>query len=262
MRYSNRYALTPKTALVLSAGGMFGAYQAGAWRVLAKTFRPDLVIGASAGSINAWIIAGGADPEALVGHWLDPAIGGITRIHPFRRPRTGIFDPAPLEAHVEAIWKAYRPRMDVVVIAVDLKTLRPQLFRNEEITWRHLAASCAIPVLYPPVRIGSRLYTDGGLLGTMPLWAAAESGAERILGINALPQLPSRIAHAAARAFISWAPPLPAVADGPEIHVIAPQGHLGSLREALFWNEAAAKRFIAAGEQDALEAARRGQASP
>jgi predicted acylesterase/phospholipase RssA len=262
MRYSNRHALTSKTALVLSAGGMFGAYQAGAWRVLAKTFRPDLVIGASAGSINAWIIAGGADPEALVGHWLDPAVSGLTRIHPFRRPRTGIFDPAPLYAHVEALWNAYRPQMDITVVAVDLKTLRPKLFRNEEITWRHLAASCAIPVLYPPVRIGGRLYTDGGLLGTMPLLAAAESGAGRILGVNALPRLPSRIANTATQAFRAWAPRLPALPEGPEIHVIAPQGHLGSLREALFWNGAAAKRFIAAGEQDAGEAARRGWASP
>ena len=45
------YCLTPmydwyshmeaKTALVLSAGGMFGAYQAGAWREVSSSFRPD-----------------------------------------------------------------------------------------------------------------------------------------------------------------------------------------------------------------------------
>ena len=262
MRYSNRYGVSPKTALVLSAGGMFGAYQAGVWKVLSKTFRPDVVIGASAGSINAWIIAGGAEPEALVGHWLDPAVSRFARIRSLRHPLPGIFDPAPLYAYVERLWNAYRPRLDVTVVAVDLKTLRPKLFRNEEITWRHLVASCAIPVFYPPVRIDRRLYTDGGLLGTLPLWAAVELGAERILGVNALPQLPSRIAHAAARAFRACAPRRPEVPESPKIRVIVPQRHLGSLREALFWDGAAAKRFIAAGEQDAEEAARRGWASP
>lgn len=241
---------------------MFGAYQAGAWRVLSKTFRPDVVIGASAGSLNAWIIAGGADPEELVGHWLDPAVAQFARIHPFRRPQPGVLDPGPVYEHVEKLWNAYRPRMDVTIVAVDLKTLRPKLFRNEEITWRHLAASCAIPVLYPPVRIGPRLYTDGGLLGTLPLWAAVELGARRILGVNALPRLPSRIAHAAARAFRACAPRLPEVPESPEIRVVVPRRNLGTLREALFWDRAAAKRFIAAGEQDAEEAAQRGWASP
>jgi predicted acylesterase/phospholipase RssA len=41
-----------KRALVLSGGGMFGAWQAGAWSVLARHFQPDLVVGASAGSLN------------------------------------------------------------------------------------------------------------------------------------------------------------------------------------------------------------------
>ncbi|MBM3775954.1 MAG: hypothetical protein FJW37_12460 [Acidobacteria bacterium] len=53
-------------ALVLSAGGMFGAYQAGAWRALEGRFRPDLVVGASVGALNGWAIAGGCAPEELV----------------------------------------------------------------------------------------------------------------------------------------------------------------------------------------------------
>src|SRR5579862_9012522 len=59
-RYSR---VAVKTALVLSAGGMFGAYQAGAWRELSASFRPDLVVGTSAGSLNGWSIAGGCPPE-------------------------------------------------------------------------------------------------------------------------------------------------------------------------------------------------------
>src|ERR1035438_5321759 len=53
-------------ALVLSAGGMFGAYQAGAWNVLSRRFQPDLVVGASVGALNGWAIAGGCSPAELL----------------------------------------------------------------------------------------------------------------------------------------------------------------------------------------------------
>ena len=57
-----------RKALVLSAGGMFGAYQAGAWEVLSQSFQPDIVIGASIGSLNGWAIAAGCDPgNSVVG---------------------------------------------------------------------------------------------------------------------------------------------------------------------------------------------------
>jgi len=57
------------TALVLSAGGMYGAYQAGAWKELADVFRPDLVVGASIGALTGWAIAGGCEPEELIARW-------------------------------------------------------------------------------------------------------------------------------------------------------------------------------------------------
>ena len=46
-------------ALVLSAGGQWGAWEAGAWKVLSQTFQPDLIVGASVGAWNGWAIAGG-----------------------------------------------------------------------------------------------------------------------------------------------------------------------------------------------------------
>jgi predicted acylesterase/phospholipase RssA len=61
----------PVKALVLSSGGMFGAYQAGAWEVLSETFKPDIVVGASIGSLNGWAVAGGCDPQELSRRWLE-----------------------------------------------------------------------------------------------------------------------------------------------------------------------------------------------
>lgn len=179
-----------KNALVLSAGGMFGAYQAGAWKGLAGRFRPDVVIGASVGALNGWAIAGGAAPEQLIAQWLDPGCARLARIRLPGAPWRGIFDPAPLAERTEALWKAYRPRVEVGVVAVELGRFRPRLFRNAEITWRHLAASCAVLMCYPQVRIDSSWFTDGGLLGALPLWAAVALGAERIVAVNVLERGP------------------------------------------------------------------------
>ncbi len=60
-----------RTALVLSAGGMFGAYQAGVWSSLEGLIKPDIVVGASIGSLNGWLIAGGSTGEDLRRRWLN-----------------------------------------------------------------------------------------------------------------------------------------------------------------------------------------------
>lgn len=241
----------PKTALVLSAGGMFGAYQAGAWRALAGVVHPDIVVGVSVGALNAWAIAGGAEPEDLVRRWLDPACARLATIRPWRRPFGGIFDPQPLYSRIDGLWKASRPRVEIGVVAVELGRLRARLFRNDEITPRHLAASCAVLLGYPQVRLGTKLYTDGGLLNALPLWAAAEMGAERIIAVHALPEMPSRLVRTAVAGFRALAPPSPPRPLGIETRIISPGRRLGSLSQALFWDEAAVRRWIGQGEADA-----------
>jgi predicted acylesterase/phospholipase RssA len=85
------------TALVLSAGGMYGAYQAGAWKALADVFHPDLVVGASIGAITGWAIAGGCHPDELVDRWLHLEAASRYRWKFPRSPFHGVFDTTPLQ---------------------------------------------------------------------------------------------------------------------------------------------------------------------
>lgn len=239
-----------RTALVLSAGGMFGAYQAGAWRALEGRLRPDIVIGASAGALNAWAIAGGCSGAELAAYWLEPACRELATMRPWR-PRASVFHPDPLHARIRALFQAWRPLVDTRIVAIELPRLHPRVFRAPEVGWRHLAASCAVLLLYPQIRIGGRWYTDGGLLGALPLWAAAEAGAGRVIAIDALPRMPSSLVRTAVGAFRAIAPPLPAVPPGLDVRVVAPRKPLGSVRDALFWRRDAATRWIEMGERDA-----------
>lgn len=235
-----------KTALVLSAGGMFGAYQAGVWKALAAWFHPDVVVGASVGALNGWAIAGGARPEELIREWLDPDLRACARFRPAWR---GLLDARPLEARIRRLWSAFRPQTEIGVVAVDLLGLRPRLFRDQEIGWRHLMASCAVPSGYPQVRIDGRLYSDGGLLGALPLWAAAEMGASRVIAVNALPEMPSVAVRTVVRAIraVGFSPAAP---QNLEVLTIAPRRPLGPLRQAIFWNREAVERWIEQGKRD------------
>src|SRR5438045_859004 len=68
------------TALVLSAGGMFAAWEVGVWKALRERIHFDIVVGASAGSWNGWAIAGGATPDDLEREWMNPRTADLLRV--------------------------------------------------------------------------------------------------------------------------------------------------------------------------------------
>jgi NTE family protein len=225
---------------------MFAAWQAGAWRAVAGRFKPDIVIGASAGALNAWAIAGGAPPDELVDAWLDQDIADLIRLRFGWTP----FHPEPLRHTARQLTSRYRPAIPYGCTLVEVPRLRLRLVRGEEVDWRLLAAACAIPGVFPPVRSGKRWYVDGGLLGAVPLWAAAELGAERAIVLDALPEMPSRLVRGGVGLVQRMRPPrLPP--EGFQATVIQPLSRLGGLRDALFWNAANVRRWIAQGEHDA-----------
>ena len=115
--------MEPKTALVLSAGGMFGAYQAGAWQALAGSLRPDIVIGTSVGALNAWAIAGGCSPDELVRRWTDPSAAAFLRLRTPIFPWRPCFDHYSFLHHVQELFAAFRPQMPCGVVMIDLLVL-------------------------------------------------------------------------------------------------------------------------------------------
>ncbi len=240
------------TALVLSAGGMFGAYQAGAWNVLSQRFQPDMVVGASAGALNGWAIAGGCSGADLLAMWRDPATAGTMRLRFPIIPWRGFIDPAGLSLHVQRWYARFQPRIPFSLTVVEVPRLRLVRIPHQRITPAYLMASCAVPFGYPPVRIDGKLYVDGGLLDILPVWAAAEMGATRVIAVNALPLMPSRPLRALVRA-VRWVGQEPAAPPGLDVTVIRPVGPLGSVRDALTWNPERVRQWIQQGEDDAAK---------
>src|SRR5438128_1449104 len=112
-----------KSALVLSAGGMFGAYQVGAWKALAGAFQPDVVVGASVGALNGWAIAGGCSAGDLKELWLG---SGPALSYKWRFPRTfmeGMAASESFEARVRELYFAFRPRTEFGLTLTALRRL-------------------------------------------------------------------------------------------------------------------------------------------
>ena len=239
-----------KTALVLSAGGMFGAYQAGVWKALEPVFRPDIVVGCSVGSINGWAIASGISGDELIRTWLDPRCAGLMRPRTPWRPWRAYFDPSPLRQMVQELTSTYTPRVPFALAVTRLPRLRLELFQTPGLTWRHIMASCAVPLGFPRVHIDGRSYCDGGLLSVMPVWAAPRLGADRVIAVNVLPSMPLNVLRAAVRMVRLLAPREPQVAGAGVLRIV-PAGGLGKLHDAITWDPAAVRRWIERGQADA-----------
>jgi len=221
-------------ALVLSGGGLFGAWQAGAWSEAVKSFTPDLIVGCSIGSLNGYAIAAGISPEDLFALWRDPERASFDHL------------PAKLKLLTEAPL-----RQPFALTVTDMFRLRLRIFCDAEITWRHLAASCAVPLALPPVKVEGRWYIDGGLLNPVPVWAAVELGATEILAFNVLREFPAvwlRPAVKLFRALFGHHPPLP---PGVKLVELAPSQTLGYLRDTLHWKRENIDRWLDLGARDA-----------
>lgn len=231
------------TALVLSAGGMFAAWEIGVWKILRDHFTPDLIVGTSAGAWNGWAIAGGATPEELIRDWLDPATADLMQLG---LHRAGFLRPDALHDKARQLFDRYQPRVPFGLTLVEVPRMRVCLVPGPQITWRHLAATCSIPMAFPPVAIDGKRYVDGGLLGALPLWAACEMGATRAIALNCLTTLPFRLLRKTIR------PRQPRTAL--ETIRIEPSSPLGSLRDTFRWSADNVERWIALGERDGKRA--------
>jgi NTE family protein len=231
---------------------MYGAWQAGVWRSLATRIQPDLIVGASIGSLNGWAVAGGCSPAELERYWMELEGAGKLRLRFPRRFTDGLVDCRELERTVRAFYLQWQPRIDYAVVLTDLLRLKPRIFKGPEVTAEHLLASCAVPGVFDQRWIGGRLYTDGGLLGAVPLWAATELGADRVIALDAMANLPSSILRYATRGLRGIARFRPQTGSAAIIR-ICPSKPLGSIREMLEWRKDRADEWIRLGETDGAQ---------
>jgi predicted acylesterase/phospholipase RssA len=236
-----------RIALALSSGGMFGGYQAGVWKELETLIRPDAVLGASIGSLNGWAIAGGASADDLRDWWL--RFGRAQKIG-FRFPTRwldGIVDSGPILAQIETLYQAYPRQTDFGVILTEVPRFRPHLFVNNEVDWRHLAASCAVIGVLPLQRFDKRIYADGGILDPRPLFGFSRFDIDAVISVNILP-IRARSAYGGVIRSLQWVTRYPPHSDV-KILEIGPADFLGGLEDAIRFKRENFDRWFEQGRE-------------
>ena len=239
-----------KTALVLSAGGYFGAYQAGVWKALERELQIDLVVGASVGALNGWSIAGGCPGDELAERWMHPSTARDLTFTAKPSLSAGYFEHGPLLERAEMLIREYRPLIPFGMVTVELPWLRARLIQTEQVTPHHLLASCSIPIIMPSVLIEGRRFTDGGLIDKLPLWAAIEMGATEIIAIDSLPNVTPWWVQAGSQV-LTRLRPAPPVPSGVKVTVISPSEELGNAHDAVIWKQENIERWVELGVRDA-----------
>lgn len=182
-----------KTAFVLTGGASLGAVQVGMLKALAPLgVEPDMVIGASVGSINAAYFTGKDSVNAA--EELDHIWRSIHRkdgfpislkgsMLGFLTGRSYIISPEPLRRLIREhlpYEKLEDSRIPLHIVTTDVLDGSEFVISSGSAV-EALMASSAIPGVFPPVKIGKRFLVDGGVANNTPMSKAVELGANKII---------------------------------------------------------------------------------
>jgi NTE family protein len=180
---------TMRIALVLGGGGMKGFAHIGVFQSLAaRGIRPSLVAGTSIGSLLGAAYVGGVNPEDLARRAIAMRRRDLFRIDHFgmikdRMAAPSIYLEAPLRGLVESVVPKgtfAELKAPLFVNTVDLERATQVVFGTPGLQDVNIQdavyASCALPGIFPPGRVGERICVDGGVVDNLPvkissLWA-------------------------------------------------------------------------------------------
>jgi len=180
-----------RVAFVLGGGGILGATQVGMLRALFEAgVEPDLVVGTSVGALNGALVASdpsGSSIERLTDLWTslsDSEVfsgGLISRARTLARNGTHLHSSAPLRSLLAATLPARFEDLALPFqcVAAEIERATARWFDRGPLV-EAVLASCAVPGLLPPVRIGDASYLDGGLVHSIPVGRAIGLGADTV----------------------------------------------------------------------------------
>jgi len=197
-------------ALVLSGGGGRGAYHVGVLRFLEEhEWYPEVVVGTSIGAVNGAAIASGHTAHSLWALWRRLTTDDVQRRawDLFSLDEWDhLLDTTPLrKTLLEEGWidlehlNTQPPSKRLRITVVEMETGRLRVFGNSpdpspsshcehvNITLDHILASCSIPLVYPPTKIGDVAFWDGGTVANTPLGPAIDAGADDIVVVLMTP---------------------------------------------------------------------------
>lgn len=192
-------------ALVLSGAGNFGALQAGALQPLVEAgFRPDLIVGTSAGALTGLLLASDPTPDGVrrvQAAWQQVGLheigipGLLGSVRRLVTSKDSLVPNIPLARFVARslgmelttfgeLEALHGVRARTMAVCMETGELVAFGDREDDRLIDGAMSSTALPPYLPPWRAAGRRYLDGGVLSKLPLLPAIERGATQIVAIN------------------------------------------------------------------------------
>jgi NTE family protein len=187
----------PRPVLVLGGGGMKGMAHIGVWKALEEGgMRPDAIIGTSIGALIGAMLAGGMGWRELAETARKLKREDIVAINRRAVWLGGVREPSVfLGDQYLAYIRDHLPVKEFSELTIPLRMNAVSLVTGDEVWFGAgkredvpvadaVYASCALPIYFPPARIGDDVLVDGGVLDVLPLQRAVDWGAERIVAVD------------------------------------------------------------------------------
>lgn len=172
--------------LALSGGGVRGFAHIGALRALEDVgIKPEIIAGVSAGSVVASFYAAGMTADEIFNLFsnidmskflqVDITKSGFLKLDKFKK---FIAKNLPVD-NIEQL------QLPTIIAATDIEQQHEMAFTQGNIAER-VTASCSIPLVFKPVKIGDSYYVDGGVLHNLPSYYLRPL-CNKVIGINVSP---------------------------------------------------------------------------
>lgn len=176
-----------KVGLALSGGGARGFAHLGVLKALEEAkIKVAMLSGASAGSVAAAFYAYGYGPEKTL------EIFESTNILKLVWPAFSFTGLLNIQK-TESVYKKYleedsfeSAKTPLYISTTNLNEGKAEMFNSGSLR-QAIMASCCIPFIFDPVKIGDDHYVDGGVLNNMPTEILKEKGCDFIIGVNVAP---------------------------------------------------------------------------
>ncbi|MEW6522040.1 MAG: patatin-like phospholipase family protein [Bacillota bacterium] len=173
-----------RLGLALSGGVVRGLAHVGVLKALEEAgFRPDCIAGTSSGALIGALYAAGltiSELEKLAhrARWRDLARLTV--------PRRGLIDISRISQLLDRIvghLDFSQLQTQLAVVACDITTGEEVVITSGDVAVA-VQASCAIPGIFAPVRVGRRLLVDGGIVHNVPAAVCRRLGAQAVVAVD------------------------------------------------------------------------------
>lgn len=187
-----RDPLPPKVGLALGSGAARGLAHIGVIKVLEEENLPlDLIAGTSMGAFIGALYAAGVPVRRIEETALAVDWKRLTRLLDPVLPTSGLIDGKKLMAFMAELLPARtfeELSIPLAITATDIETGEAIIIKKGDLL-EGLRAGLAFPGIFSPVRFGNRFLVDGGLCHPVPTDVVRSLGAERVIGICAIPKV-------------------------------------------------------------------------